>query len=146
MTAIKERGETDFAEAGEGVYLRFRNSDLKKIEAVLGPQWFNEMVDSFVHGVVKWSILELLLEHGVKKAAEPYAIPEEVLDEIVVVDIAEKCMDAACRSMRGMTAKEFVDEIMEAFKDRSDIDPLSSSLDSTSSTISEGDASGPESA
>lgn len=147
-TAIKARGETAFKEAGDGVILRFRNSDLKRLEADLGPGWFQDMMDSFLKGRPSWAYIDKMLEHGVKKDGAPYVIPEEVLDEIPVHVVGDLLMDAACISMKGMTAKETIKEMMDAIADAQAMgeDPSPASPDTTSSTNSEEAASGPESA
>lgn len=112
-TAIRERGETPFPEAGEGVVLCYRNSDLKRIEAEFsGPHWFNEFVQVSMMGTPAISQVETLARHGAKKDGKPFDLDDEIFDKIPVHDLAEKIFDAVCRSMRGMSAQEYVDDVM----------------------------------
>lgn len=116
-TAIKERGETAFTEAGDGVVFRFLNSDLKRIEKAIGVGFFNKLADEFVVGSMSFETLDTYMKHGVKKDGEPYTVPDEVLDRIPVAAIWDKIFDAVVMSMRGETAKEYVDRLMKVLAD-----------------------------
>lgn len=141
--AIKERGETAFQSpadeskglkagdrwtAGEGIVLKFRHSDLKKIEAdrkAAGvPSFFNEFVERALAGTVDFDLMDLYVAHGAKGPdGNPIFIPESIMDEIPVHDIQELLFDALCWSMKGKSAKEHVDEIMGAFANGDDEGP-----------------------
>lgn len=114
MTAIKVRGETPFPEAGKGVVLRFRNSDLKRVEAELAHDWFQLLIDDCMKGNLSLTWIEILVEHGAKKDGEPYVVPEEVMDDIPVHIMGERLFDAVCISMKGKNAKEFLEETFAA--------------------------------
>lgn len=133
--AIKERGETALVSpadettktpagyhwtAGEDVILKFRNSDLKLIEDIEGENFFHKYVEQALTGNFKFSTLETFLKYGVKKDGKPYVIPDDVLDQIPVFDLAEAIMDGLCRAMRGMSAKAYVEETFKAFQEAAD--------------------------
>jgi hypothetical protein len=144
---IKARGETDFSVAGDGVVLRYRNSDLKRIEEAVGPQWFNELLDKSLNGLVTMDMLELYLSAGAKKNGEPYEIPAEVLDNIVVNDVFELILESVCISKTGKSAEEYVKEIFEALEEakRDGTVPLLEIPDTLNSTTSDESVSGPAS-
>lgn len=148
MVAIKARGETAFDEAGDGVVLRFTNSDLKRLEAELGVDWFGVMIDTFLMGVPRMETIEKLAIHGAKLNGAKFEMTEEIFDEIPIDTIAEKVMDAACISKSGMPAKDHIAERVKAFAEAeaSGEIPPNQSPDGTSSTTSVDDASGQESA
>jgi len=142
-TAIKERGEIDFKEAGEGIVIRFRNSDLKRIESERGASFFKDVVQAILDGVASMSMLDLYLTHGVKKDGKPYQIPEDVLDEIPVHRVWDVLIDGLCMSMKGTTLKEHMEKAAEAFLEaqRNDELPPRADPQSTSSTNSESEPS-----
>lgn len=142
-TAVKERGETNFPEAGEGVVLRFRNSDLKLIEKREGDAFFNEFLDKCLGGRVGIETLEFYVGHGAKKDGQPFKVSESALDDIPVHDLAELVLDALCVSVKGMKAKAYVEEAFKAFQEGPQ-GPLPTSPE-TISTNYENDASGPAS-
>ncbi len=111
--AIKERGETAFQEAGDGVVLCFRNSDLKQLETELGEKFFSDIFENQM--TMSFAAMELYLEKGVKKKGEPYVIPEKVIDKIPVMDVMEKIVDALCLSMRGKSMKDYIKELTDSF-------------------------------
>lgn len=141
-TAIRARGESPFPGAGEGVVLRFRNSDLKRIEAKNGDGFFNEFLDKCLSGRIGIEMLEFYVEQGAKKNGEPFQVSPEVLDEIPVHDLAELVLDAICISVKGLPAKEYVEKAFKAFQE--DPTPLSESPETTSTNFVNG-ASGPDS-
>lgn len=126
--AIRVRGETNFASpatpehpagslwtAGKDVVIRFRNSDLKRVEEALGPSFFNDFFDSCRSGVIKMEVVEVFMEHGIKKKGEPYKVPDEVLDEIPYHDMCELLFEGICRSFKGKTATAYFEEMAEAY-------------------------------
>lgn len=134
MAAIKARGETAFPEAGEGVILRYRNSDLKQIEAEHGPEWFQSMIDTFLRGIPSITFILGMVQYGAKKGGVPYEVPEDILDDIPVHDLADKIFDAACLSMKGLPAKEYLEETFarHAEMEAKGEDPSPPSPDTTS--------------
>lgn len=127
--------------AGDGVVLRYRNSDLAIIESVEGPAFFNKLIDSVMAGTVTFSMLDLYLKQGVKKDGKPFELDEDDLDDIPVHELWETIADALCRSMRGLSARDYMEEIMKRLMEGSS-DPLLG-LGSPTSTTSEPDASDP---
>lgn len=146
-TAIKERGEINFTEAGKGVVVRFRNSDLKRIEAEIGADFFRLIVEGVMAGNTPWATFELCVEHGVKKDGKPFVVPEEIMDEIPVHRVWDYLVDGLCMSMKGLTLKEHMDKTVAAYLDAQTKGELPSQMspESPSSTISEEEASGPAS-
>lgn len=147
--AIKERGETAFPAAGDGVVMRFLNTDLKRIQATRGVDFFSEAIAFFlVESKIDFDMIDLYLEHGVKKDGKPYKLTEDEVNSIPVHDLAEIIIDALIRSMKGISAREYVDQTVQAFKDAAekgeDLDPVMSPT-SISSTASDGNVTGPES-
>lgn len=126
-TAIKARGETAFPEAGDGIVFRFRNSDLKRIEAEHGEDFFNKFAQSVAVGNTSFALIESYMTHGLKGPdGQPFTLSDEVLDDIPVHDLQEAIFDALCRSMRGQSAKEYLEEVTKALLgERDDLkDPL----------------------
>ena len=131
-SAIKERGETALENIGSpeaniapgsrwkvpGYVLRYRNSDLKRIEASRKDagvdSFFRELAERCTAGTVDMELLDLYLEHGVKKDGQPAALDNDQLDDIPVHDLWEVIFEAVVRSQRGMSAREYLDELAEA--------------------------------
>lgn len=141
-TAIKERGETAFTEAGDGVVFRFLNSDLKKIEKALGVGFFNKLADEFVIGTMSFETLEVYMKNGVKKNGKPYTVPDKVLDNLPVALLWDKVFDAVVMSMRGETAQEYMDRLMKVLSEEPDDQPVPPNGPASSLTSSDGPRSG----
>lgn len=118
MDAIKERGETAFPAAGDGVVIRFRNSDLKRLEAALeSPSFFADIIEATMTGKASMKTLDKCLEHGIKKDGKPYKIPDEVLDDIPIHKVWDIIVDGLCISMRGMPFKEHMEKMAAAYEE-----------------------------
>lgn len=100
---------------GAGVVLRFRNSDMKRLEAELGEDWFSDLIEKSRVSFPTLATLDILLKHGAKKDGLFYEVPEDVLDEIPVMDLGELLIDAACISYKGKPLKEYLEESFEAY-------------------------------
>lgn len=146
-TAITVRGETPFPFAGKGAMLLYTNTDLKAIEQVLGAQWFNEQIDSFLSGVVTVERIEFLLRFGLKKDRKKFDPGEEFWDNYPPLEAGEIVFDAICVSMRGMKASELVEKMFAAVREAAENGDVPSPLspDGPTSMTSEEGASGPAS-
>lgn len=140
MTAIAARGEVDFSEAGDGIVLRFRNSDLKRIESKFGTAFFNELMDNALRGTISVEAMEFYLEHGAKKDGKPVKVDADKLDELPVHTVYDKILDGLCLAMRGTTLKEVIEKSIEAFKnqDEDDLPSLQSPVGITSTNSVDG--------
>jgi hypothetical protein len=150
---LKVRGEAPLPEAGEGIFLFFRNSELAVLEQEMGGQWFPQTVDKFLKGDVHLDFVQRLAKMGAKKRNPEgkrisATIDEDTLDEIPVAVLAERIFDGLCYAMHGQAAKEYVEERLAAWvkavEAGEDTDPSPLSPDSNPSTTSEGAASGQE--
>jgi hypothetical protein len=150
---LKLRGESKFPEAGEGVFLFFRNSDLRVLEEEKGGQWFPKLVDEFLKGDISIEFINRLAKMGAKKRDPEgkrisHPLTDDDLDEIPVVVMSEYIFDALCLAMHGKPAREYVQERMDAFLESlangEEMDPSLSSPVTNSSETSEGDVSGQE--
>lgn len=146
--AIRERGETPFSIAGEGVVLCYFNSDLKLIQAKYGRSWFQNMVETFMRGDPDVEFILDMVAFGAKKDRKKIEVPEELLDKIPIHDLGDVVFDAACISQKGMTAQEYISEVMQQISDvqAGNTLPNPPRPDTTSTTISAESASGPASA
>lgn len=140
--ANKARGETALPQAGDGVVLRFRNSDLKLIESVEGAAFFNKLIDDILRGSVTFEMLELYVKHGAKKDGVPVAVDIDDID-MPIFELWEIIGNAVCLSMRGKSLEEYVGEITKMLT-ADDLPPdPQTGLESPSSTTSEPDAGSP---
>lgn len=147
MTAIKARGETPFSEAGDGVVLCFTNANLKILQAKLGKQWMPIFSQDLVSGDIDLDLIEDLVKAGAKKDRKEFEVPQDVLDGMIIAELTNRVLDALYVAVHGQTFKEYIDETAEAMKEAAakGAIPPRPSPDTTSSTISEEDPSGPES-
>lgn len=125
----------------------FRNSDLKALEQDLGgPSWFNQIVETAMMGTIPFETFEKLLERGLKDAArQPLRIDIDDL-QTPFHDDTQTIIDALCVSLKGKGFETYIKEVMAAYEtQQEDGSPLSLSPDTTTSTTSDADASGPES-
>lgn len=149
-TAIKERGEVNFPGTG-GYVIRFRNSDLKRLEAQFDIGFFGAIIEAVMNNKGSFEMLDALLKEGAKKDGKPVTIPEEELDEIVLEDQWKVAVDGLCMSMRGKTLAQHFDEINKAIEEErnkllaegAQADPPI--IPASSSTTSGDDATGPAS-
>lgn len=149
--AIKARGETPFDEAGDGVVLCFKNTDLVRIQQKYGKNFLTELTEQIMfRGELNMEAYVDLLDAGLKKdrKALPYKDAEDKLDAIPIVSLLDKIFDALYVSVYGSTLQEYMKEMAEKIE-RAKADGEAPSLlspDMTSSSISDVDLSGPESA
>jgi hypothetical protein len=141
--ANKARGETAFPQAGDGVVLRYRNSDLKLIESsdVGGPAFFNRLIDSILAGTMTFDMLDVYVKHGAKKDGQPIEVDLDSID-MPIFELWELIGDSVCHSMRGKSLKEYIGEITKLLAEDDEPDPKPG-LESPSSTTSEPDAGKP---
>lgn len=145
-TAIKERGEIDFASLADeelelaagarwkvpGVVLRYRNSDMKRLESTYTPAFFNMFVEAALSGIVSMQMMEDFLSAGLKKDGQPYTLTEDVLDTLPITDVQEVIFEGICIAMRGMTAKAYVQQVNDAFlKAQAELNPSASPSSTT---------------
>lgn len=147
MTAIPQRGETPFEEGGDGVVLFFTNTDLKKIEAKFGKDWFDDFLAKAQTSMPSIEDMEWLIALGAKKDRKPVEVPADRFDEIPLIYLGNKILDAFCQSMKGMDLKAYLAAAFEAYVDatKDGSIPSPQSPDTTSSTTSVEKASGPAS-
>lgn len=113
MTAIKERGETPFEEAGEGVVLSFSNADLKKLQAECGKKVCVEAQERLNDHDM--DLLDAMLKHGAKKDGKPFKVTVSDLDNVPVSEVSIKVLDALYVSLHGETFQAHIERINEAF-------------------------------
>lgn len=146
--AIRERGETPFEEAGDGIVLCFTNSDLKQIQAKYGKGWVTSATDDLINGRMDFELLEMLVEKGAKKDRKPVTVDQKKLDAMPVGDLCERLVDALHIAIHGRTFKQHVEHVMKLVEEataKGEPPPSLLSPDMTTSTISEGSPSGPAS-
>lgn len=118
--------------AGKDVVLRYTNSDVKRIESELGEDWFQKMVQTNSDSMPSVAFLEVMVKHGAKKNGQPFELTESALDDIPIIDLGLKVLDASCMALKGKTAKEYFEEIIKAIAESHGApDPNSPSPDGT---------------
>lgn len=121
MTAVKERGETAFEEAGKGILLRFTNRDLKELQAKYGKTFLNTLTDELLNNVIDVEMLCEFYAIGTKKPEGDrlYDGPEDPeLDKLQIGLHAEKLLDALYTSIHGCDLKGFFKRAEEAMKEQ----------------------------
>lgn len=149
MTAVSERGEVDFKEAGDGVILRFTNRDLKELQAEFDDKrWMTAMIQDMMKGDNDIVMLDKLARKGAKKDGKSFELPEEAFDKMTVLTFAKKVMDGLMQSVHGKTFEEWLEGMMakqrEAEESGEEVPPIRAPSTTTSPT-SEESHSGPAS-
>jgi hypothetical protein len=106
MEPNRLRGEKPFPELGEGVVLRFTNSDCMALQQKFGANWFTGAVaraDAF-----DLDFLFYAIEKGAKKDGKPFKVSPTAMDEMPMVIIPPIVLDALFLAVHGKTFAEFV--------------------------------------
>lgn len=105
---VKMRGAIPFPEAGDGVYLRFRASDMMKLQLQFGSGWFSDAIDR-----VNSVDVELIFKYaaiGAKKDEKPFEIDWDTVD-VSMVDVGTKVLDGLFMAVHRTTFGEHMEKI-----------------------------------
>lgn len=148
-TAVKERGEVAYPEAGDGIVLRFTNRDLKELQVEFdNKRWMQNFYNDMMQGDNDLVMLEILARKAVKgKDGKPKKLPEDAFDKLTVKQFGLRVMDALTVSVHGQTFEEFMEEQARLIKEAAENGetPPAKTPDMTILTTSEKSPTGPAS-
>lgn len=98
------RGEIPFPEAGEGIVLRFTNSDLSAIQKQFGPEWFNETFARLNRTDVDF--IKFCYERGCKTFDGKYANLKFDNSPVPVAALSNPILDGLFMAVLGRTFDE----------------------------------------
>lgn len=107
--AIKERGETPFEQAGDGIVLCFSYADFKKLDGLYKVGWMNRLTQSLLSGNFDFEQMETIFRVGAKRDGKP--VPDLAVPAMPFTEFGDRVMDALSMSMHGKTFKAFLEEV-----------------------------------
>ncbi|TJW14464.1 MAG: hypothetical protein E5W82_10840 [Mesorhizobium sp.] len=107
-TSIRIRGEISFPQAGEGVFIRFTNTDCDNLQGKFGENWFADAVARLNR--VDTTFLRECVAFGGKKDGKPFRIKYDELD-CPMVEILDAVLDALFLAVHGRKFEDHLDYI-----------------------------------
>lgn len=104
-----------FAEAGDGCELVFRNSDLRTLFNTFGLNYMQDVELGLQRHDV--DIVEKCLKIALKKNGDQASVGIDDLDHVPYNDLCEKLLDAFCLSNSGRTFEQHMEWIREKEKE-----------------------------
>lgn len=105
MSAASLRGRHPFPEAGEGVVLHFRFSDLEALQVKYGENWVNLIAHNLDH--MDMPSLSQVVNSGAKKDDKPFKVEFDTI-EIPLAELAKTVLDGFYLAVHGMKVADFV--------------------------------------
>jgi hypothetical protein len=134
--ALKERGETPFGEAGEGIFLRFTNADLRELQEIYGKDFINTALETANSWDLAW--MENCLRRGLKGHTDLEATLKVIDEEVSVGFTMDRVLNGLFISYFGKTLEEHIQDIKKFMDEElaSGTVPPGGKPDSIFSTIS----------
>jgi hypothetical protein len=134
MSAASLRGRHPFPEAGEGVVLHFKFSDLDALQAEYKENWINVITHNLDH--MDMPTVAKVVSCGAKKDDKPFKVDFNKI-EVPLVDLVKIVLDGFYLAIHGMSVADFGAKIENALaeakaKSGGD-DPLTTGLSPESS-------------
>lgn len=105
---VKMRGAIPFPEAGDGVYLRFRATDMMKLQLEFGGGWFTGAIDRVNN--VDAELIFKYASAGAKKDEKPFEIDWDNVDASMV-EVGTKVLDGLFMAVHRTTFGEHMEKI-----------------------------------